>query len=88
MRSRYSAFVLARGLITCSRHSMLHAPGCSGLAPGAKWLGWMRSHCLLDADHTPKSSSSPAAKGCATRLYERSRFVRASALVYVDGDQF
>ena len=60
-------------------------------APGAKWLGLdVRLHRLLDAGHAEVEFVARCREaGRATRLHERSCFVReAGRWLYVEGDQF
>lgn len=91
MRSRYSAFVLQRGDYLLATWHASTRPATLDFAPGAKWLGLdVRSHRLLDADHAEVEFVARCREaGRATRLHERSRFVRESGRwFYVDGDQF
>jgi len=91
MRSRYTAFVLGRqGYLRATWHASTR-PTDLALDPAAKWLGLeVRSHRVLDADHAEVEFVARCrATGRATRLHERSRFVRESGCwFYVDGDQF
>ena len=91
MRSRYSAFVFQRADYLLATWHASTRPATLDFAPGAKWLGLeVRSHCLFDADHAEVEFVARCREGGrATRLHERSRFVRASGRwFYVDGDQF
>ena len=91
MRSRYSAFVLKRSDYLLATWHAATRPATLDLAPGAKWLGLeVRSHRVLDADHAEVEFVARCREaGRATRLHERSRFVRESVRwFYVDGDQF
>ena len=91
MRSRYSAFVLERADYLLATWHASTRPAALDFAPGAKWLGLeVRSHKLLDADHAEVEFVARCREaGRATRLHERSRFVRESGRwFYVDGDQF
>ena len=91
MRSRYSAFVLERVDYLLATWHASTRPATLDFAPGAKWLGLdVRSYRLLDADHAEVEFVARCREaGRATRLHERSRFVRESARWwYVDGDQF
>ena len=90
MRSRYTAFVLGdadylRATWHASRRPMDLAP-----EPGAKWLGLeVRASQLVDIDHAEVEfvARQRDAGGRATRLHERSRFVREQGRwYYVDGD--
>ena len=91
MRSRYSAFVLERADYLLATWHASTRPVALDFAPGAKWLGLeVRSHKLLDADHAEVEFVARCREaGRATRLHERSRFVRESGRwFYVDGDPF
>lgn len=90
MRSRYSAFVLARADYLLATWHTSRRPSGISFDPGVKWLGLeVRQHRLLDTTHAEvefvarqKSAGSPA-----VRLHERSRFVReVGRWYYVDGD--
>jgi len=91
MRSRYTAFVLARADYLLATWHSSRRPASIEFDPGVKWQGLeVRGHRLLDATHAEvefvarqKSPGSPA-----VRLHERSRFVHeAGRWYYVDGDQ-
>ncbi|MBC7597531.1 MAG: hypothetical protein H7238_00765 [Polaromonas sp.] len=91
MRSRYSAFVLARADYLLATWHSSRRPATIEFDPGVKWLGLeVRHHRVLDATHAEvefvarqKSPGSPA-----LRLHERSRFLREGGRwFYVDGDQ-
>ena len=91
MRSRYSAFVLGRRDYLLATWHASTRPTDLALDPGAKWLGLeVRSHRLLDADRAEVEFVARCREACrATRLHERSRFVREQGRwFYVDGDQF
>ena len=91
MRSRYSAFVLERADYLLATWHASTRPAALDFAPGATWLGLdVRSHRVLDADHAEVEFIARCREaGRATRLHERSRFVReAGRWFYVDGDQF
>ena len=91
MRSRYNAFVLQQGDYLLATWHASTRPATLDFAPGAKWLGLdVRSHTVLDADHAEVEFVARLREaGRATRLHERSRFVRESGRwLYVDGDQF
>ena len=91
MRSRYSAFVLKRADYLLATWHATTCPATLEFAPGAKWLGLdVRSHKVLDTDHAEVEFVARCREaGRATRLHERSRFVRESERwFYVDGDQF
>ena len=91
MRSRYSAFVLARADYLLATWHASQRPATIEFDPDVKWLGLeVRQHRPLDATHAEvefiarqKSRGSPA-----LRLHERSRFLREDGRwYYVDGDQ-
>ena len=91
MRSRYSAFVLGRRDYLLATWHASTRPANLMLDPAAKWLGLeVRSHTAQDADHAEVEFVARYREGGrATRLHERSRFVRESGRwFYVDGDQF
>ena len=91
MRSRYSAFVLGRRDYLLATWHVSTRPALLELDLAAKWLGLeVRSHKLLDADHAEVEFVARCREGGrATRLHERSRFVRESGRwFYVDGDLF
>ncbi len=91
MRSRYSAFVLGRGDYLLATWHASTRPADLMLEPAAKWLGLqVRSHQVLDADHAEVEFVARCREaGRATRLHERSRFVREQGQwFYVDGEQF
>jgi len=91
MRSRYSAFVLARRDYLLATWHPSTRPAALDFAPGAKWLGLeVRAHRAVDADHAEVEFVARCREaGRATRLHERSRFVReAGRWLYVDGKQF
>lgn len=90
MRSRYSAFVLARADYLLATWHASTRPAALDFEPGARWLG------LEVLSHTPGPAPETATvrfvaryrvAGKAVRLVETSRFVRESARwFYVDGD--
>ncbi|MFC5521740.1 YchJ family protein [Polaromonas jejuensis] len=91
MRSRYSAFVRGRPDYLLATWHASTRPSQLELDPAAKWLGLeVRSHQLMDADHAEVEFVARCREaGRATRLHERSRFVRESGRwYYVDGNQF
>jgi SEC-C motif-containing protein len=91
MRSRYTAFVVQRADYLLATWHASTRPAMLEFASGAKWLGLeVRSHKVLDADHAEVEFVARCREaGRATRLHERSRFVRESGRwFYVDGDQF
>ena len=90
MRSRYSAFVLARAdYLLATWHSSTR-PASLDFDAGAKWLGLeVREHKTTGADTAEVAFVARyRLDGCAVRLHERSRFVREGGRwFYVDGDQ-
>ena len=90
MRSRYSAFVLARAdylLLTWHRSTR---PASLDFETGAKWLGLeVREHQTTGVNSAEvEFVARYRLDGRAVRLYERSRFVREDGRwFYVDGDQ-
>ena len=91
MRSRYTAFVLQRADYLLATWHASTRPATLDFAPGAKWLGLeVRSHTVQDTDHAEVEFIARCREaGRATRLHERSRFVRESGRwFYVDGYQF
>jgi SEC-C motif domain protein len=91
MRSRYTAFVLGRhDYLLLTWHASTR-PADLALEPAVKWLGLeLRSHTTQDTNHAEVEFVARCREGGrATRLHERSRFVRESGRwFYVDGDQF
>jgi len=90
MRSRYSAFVLERGEYLLATWHASKRPSSIEFEPGVKWLGLdVRARSVLDADHAEVEfvARQRGPSGTATRLHERSRFVREDGRwYYVDGD--
>jgi SEC-C motif-containing protein len=94
MRSRYTAFVRERADYLLATWHATTRPAAIDFVPGAKWLGLeVRSRSVLDADHAEVEfvARQRDASGAATRLHERSRFVREgdeehSRWYYVDGE--
>jgi SEC-C motif domain protein len=95
MRSRYTAFVLERADYLLATWHPSTRPATLEFGTAVKWLGLdLRSRSVLDADHAEVEfvARQRDAGGTASRLHERSRFVRESAdavdrWFYVDGDQ-
>lgn len=90
MRSRYTAFVLQRADYLLATWHSSQNPLSIEFDTGVKWLGLeVRQHCLRDDSHAEvefvarqKSPGLPA-----TRLHERSRFVRKQGRwYYLNGD--
>ena len=91
MRSRYSAFVLERADYLLATWHASTRPATLDFAHGAKWLGLeVRSYHVIDATHAEVEFVARCREaGRATRLHERSRFVRESGRwFYLNGDQF
>jgi SEC-C motif-containing protein len=90
MRSRYSAFVLARAdYLLATWHSSTR-PASLDFEAEAKWLGLeVRAHKVTAADAAEvEFVARYRVAGQAVRLHERSRFVREDGRwLYVDGDQ-
>jgi SEC-C motif domain protein len=90
MRSRYSAFVLARADYLLATWHRSTRPASLDFDADAKWLGLeVREHKTMGSD---KSEVEFVARyrvdGRAVRMHERSRFVREDGRwFYVDGDQ-
>ena len=89
MRSRYSAFVLARlDYLRATWHPDT-CPADPAPVNGTKWLGLqVRDHRVLDATHAEvEFVARYRVAGRAVRLHERSRFVNDQGRwLYVDGD--
>lgn len=94
MRSRYAAFVLGQANYLLATWHPSTRPATLELEPAIKWLGLeVRSHRILDASHAEvEFVARSRLQGRATRLHERSRFVRepdahgTPRWYYVDGD--
>ena len=90
MRSRYSAFVLEREDYLLATWHGSRRPGRVTFEPGLRWLGLtVRDARDLDPDHAEVEfiARSRDRTGRATRLHERSRFVReAGRWFYVEGE--
>ena len=92
MRSRYSAFVFGQtDYLTATWHASTR-PRDLADDPDTRWLGLeVRRHAIIDASHAEVEFVAryrPAfGSGPATRIHERSRFVREDRRwFYVDGD--
>ena len=90
MRSRYTAFVLARAdyLLATWHHNT--QPASLDFDVDAKWLGLeVREHKVTGDDAAEvEFVARYRIAGAAVRLHERSRFVREDGRwFYVDGDQ-
>ncbi|QTD45334.1 YchJ family protein [Ottowia testudinis] len=96
MRSRYSAFVRERAGYLLATWAPSHRPVALDFEPGCQWLGLdVRAHRMLDGTHAEvEFIARSRLRGRATRLHERSRFVRAhdadgtARWFYVDGEIF
>lgn len=94
MRSRYTAFVRERADYLLATWHPSTRPAALSFEAGVKWLGLdVRSRSVLDADHAEVEfvARQRSSAGVATRLHERSRFVREidgahHRWFYVDGD--
>jgi SEC-C motif-containing protein len=94
MRSRYTAFVRERADYLLATWHPSTRPATVSFEVGVKWLGLdVRSRSVLDADHAEIEfvARQRSSAGVATRLHERSRFVREidgahHRWFYVDGD--
>ena len=89
MRSRYSAFVLARADYLLATWHASTRPAQLDLDPAAKWLGLeVRAHRSIDAAHAEVEFVARfRVAGRAVRQHERSRFVQDQGQWwYVDGD--
>ena len=79
MRSRYSAFVLADAAYLLATWHASQRPAQLDFEPGVRWLGLdVRSHTRQDDTHAQVEfvARMRDAGGRATRLQEKSRFVR------------
>ncbi len=90
MRSRYTAFVREQGDYLLATWHASRRPASITFEPGVKWLGLdVRARAVLDAEHAEVEfvARQRSAAGVATRLHERSRFVREDERwYYLDGD--
>ncbi len=85
MRSRYTAFVRERADYLLATWHPSTRPASLDFEPDARWLGLdVRSRSVSDADHAEVEFVARQRLGgaAATRLHERSRFVRE-----LQGDQ-
>lgn len=89
MRSRYSAFVLGlHDYLLETWHASTRPASIEADGPGLRWLGLeVRRHERQDDDHaTVEFVARFKDGGRATRLHERSRFVREDGRWrYLDG---
>lgn len=91
MRSRYSAFVRGHAPHLLATWHASTRPATLDTDPDVKWLGLdVRAHRALDADNAEvEFVARSRLGGRASRLHERSRFVREGGhWYYVDGDLF
>ena len=76
MRSRYTAFVLARSDYLLATWHPRTRPQALTMDPGVKWLGLeVRSHRPAGSDAEVEFVARSRLQGRAQRLHERSRFV-------------
>ena len=94
MRSRYTAFVRERADYLLATWHSSHRPERLDFEPAVKWLGLeVRAHVATDASHAEVEfvARQRDRSGAATRLAERSRFVREKGeggllrWYYIDG---
>lgn len=89
MRSRYTAFVRERADYLLATWHPSRRPASLDFDPGVRWLGLeVKDRKSVDADHAEVAfvARSRDASGRASRLAERSRFVREDGRwYYVDG---
>jgi len=88
MRSRYTAYVLARSDYLLATWHAATRPSDMRLDPAVKWLGLdVRKHWTDGDRATVEFVARSKQAGRAHRLQETSRFVReAERWYYVDGD--
>ena len=90
MRSRYSAFVMEKADYLLSSWHASKRPATFDFESGVKWLGMqVQNHTVIDSQHAEVTfvARQRDGTGRATRLHERSRFVREGGCwYYVDGD--
>lgn len=93
MRSRYTAFVRQRGGYLLATWHPAHRPASLEFEPGLTWLGLqVRSHRVTGPDTAEvEFVARSRLAGRASRLHERSRFVRepvqgVARWLYLDGD--
>ncbi len=90
MRSRYSAYALGlTDYLTATWHASTR-PATLDLADSPKWLGLsVKMHRVIDENHAEVEfiARFRVGGGRASRLHERSRFLRVEARwFYVDGE--
>lgn len=90
MRSRYTAYVQDRlDYLLRTWHPNTRPASLEPNPPGLKWLGLrVLAHARQDADHaTVEFVARCRQAGRATRMHERSRFVRVDGRwFYLDGE--
>ena len=93
MRSRYTAFVRQRAGYLLATWHPAHRPASLDFEPGLTWLGLqVRSHRVTGPDTAEvEFVARSRLAGRASRLHERSRFVREPVQgvargLYLDGD--
>ncbi|MDM0042902.1 YchJ family metal-binding protein [Variovorax dokdonensis] len=90
MRSRYTAFVRERADYLLATWHPSQRPATLDFEAGAKWLGLeVKAHRAIDETHAMVEFAARCrgADGRATRMQERSRFVREQGRwYYVDAD--
>ena len=90
MRSRYAAFVREDANYLRATWHASRRPATLNFEPGCKWLGLdVRNHTVLDDSHAEVEfvARMRSATGQASRLHERSRFVREDGRwYYLDGE--
>lgn len=91
MRSRYTAFVLELETYLLATWHPSHRPASVTFEPGTKWLGLTVRDARDTGPDTAEVEFVARCKvggGSATRLHERSRFVREGGRwLYVDGSR-
>lgn len=92
MRSRYTAFTRGDEAHLLATWHESHRPADVATEPGTRWLGLaVRAHQAQDASHAEVEFVARMRHpgGQASRLHERSRFVRESdgRWYYLDGEQ-
>lgn len=88
MRSRYSAFVLQRSDYLLKTWDVSHRPAELDFDANTKWLGLqVKMHRTIDSEHAEVEFVARCrVQGKASRLHERSRFVRQEGRwYYIDG---
>jgi SEC-C motif-containing protein len=90
MGSRYTAFVLEREAYLLATWQASQRPAHIAFEPGVKWLGLEVRDFRSDDDAAEVEfvARQKPLRGAATRLHERSRFVReCGRWLYLDGVQ-